>query len=148
VHKCLKSFVIPLVACEAVIILLSGGLRYFVAGQGPFDLLAAKPLAFMLTLGLGIALVCFPLCRMIGRVWGTLVGLCLGVAVPIVTGLALTYVISHCPLGFFNETSFEALIGGFVMSIPGGIAGAVVGFLVARPAINSSAPPSRSGEQL
>jgi Kef-type K+ transport system membrane component KefB len=148
VHKCLKSFVVPLVACEAVIT-LSVGLIYSASARGhnPLDILDARALGFILLIGMEISLACFPFCRRIRRVWGTLVGLCVGFLVPIVTGGASAYVISHYPwtLWIFDTTSFEALIGGFAMSIPGAISGAVVGFLVARPAIKVSAPPSRSG---
>jgi len=148
VHKCLKSFVIPLVACEAVIILSVGLIySYSARGHSPFDLLAAKPLASMLLIGLDISLVCLPLCRLIRPAWGTLVGFSVGLVVPVVTGWASGYMISCYPwaLWIFHMTKFEAWIGGLAMSIPGGPAGAVAGFLLAKRTRTASVPLSHGG---
>jgi hypothetical protein len=127
--------------------ILSVGVMYLKARKTPFNVEGEMFLGFALAVGLEISLACAPLCRMIRRVWGTLVGLCVGLIVPIVTGLVWGHMVSY-PWGrwwFFSWTSFEAWIDGWVLTIPGGIAGAVVGFLVTRPAIKVSAPPSRRG---
>jgi hypothetical protein len=117
------------------------------SGDTSFTIEDKHVLEFALVIGFEIFLTCLALCGMIRRVWGTLVGLCVGLIVPIVTGWAWGRVIAYYPWAtwIFDITSLEAWIGGLVLSIPGGIAGAVVGFLVSRPAIKVSAPPSRCG---
>jgi hypothetical protein len=146
VHKRLTRLVVPILASEAVIA-LSVCLMYLKAGKTPLNPEGEQFLKFAFAIGLGISLVCVPLCRMIRRVWGTPVGLCVGLVVPIVTGWAWARVVSCYPWGtwwFSDWTSLDAWIDGWVLSIPGGIAGAVVGFLVAKRASAASTPSSRS----
>jgi hypothetical protein len=141
VHKCLKGFVIPLVACEAVFVLWLGA-TCLAKGDTSFTIEDKHVLEFTLVIGLETFLACLALCGMTRRMRATLVGLCVGLIVPIVTGWAWGRVITSYPWAtwIFYMTSLEAWIGGLVLSVPGGIAGAVVGFLVAKRASTASAP--------
>lgn len=144
-----KNLAVPLLASEAVL-LVAVAVMYLLAHRVPVwpEDKAYVRMAFMV--GLVIVLVCWPVCRLVYRVPGTLVGLALGLATPAVVGWLWSSLAEYFEYYSFGawarnwgiEPPWTFWVLTLTLSIPSAIAGAVVGFLQAkRPGSGPTGPP-------
>ena len=133
-----RSLVVPLLACEAILILAIVAM-YLLGHNPPFDPEARQYMHLALVIGVVIVLACWPICRLLRRVAGTLVGLAIGFVTAPVAGWIwgrLTEYLEYYSFGVWaRDWSLVgpwAWIEGLTLLVPGGIAGAVVGFLQAK----------------
>jgi len=105
-------------------------------------------------LGFAVVLLCWPVCRVLRRIPGTLTGLGIGLLIPIIAGWFWAQVVDptrvrdwpnpwSLPWGL-NWGGPDAWVAGLVLSIPSTIAGGIVGFLQAK----SPAPPKRASREI
>jgi putative effector of murein hydrolase len=129
-----KKLVLPLLASEAVI---TGAvaIMYLTAAQTSLDQEGRRYLTLAWVLGGAIVLFCWPICTRLNRLKGALAGIVLGLAVPILGG----WIWGRLADQFMSTwghywTPLDAWTEGLVLSVPGALAGALVGFLQAKKA--------------
>ena len=139
--KLLNYLVVPLLAWDAIV----GGsiaVMYLLAHQTSVGPEGRAFLIWAFVLGFVVVLLCWPVCRVLHRIPGTLTGLGFGLFIPIIAGWFWGQVVEptrlrdwpnpwSLPWGL-NWGGLEAWVAGLVLSIPSAIAGAIVGFLQAR----------------
>jgi len=125
----LRCFVVPLLVCEAIIA-AAIAIMYLLAGRTSIGPEGRRYIDFALVLGVIIVLACWPVCRLLHRVCGTLVGLAVGLVTAVVAGWIWALMIDHwINVHIQYWTPLDAWVEGLQLSIPSGIAGAIVGFL-------------------
>jgi len=129
-----RLFVVSLLVCEAIIA-AAIAVMYLLAGKtslGPED---RRYIDFAFVLGVVIVLACWPVCRMLQRAGGALAGFVVGLATAVATGWVWALVIDHwINVRIHYWTPLDAWVEGLQLLIPSGVAGAIIGFLQARPA--------------
>jgi hypothetical protein len=141
ISKLIKCFVIPLLAWEAAVA-GSIAIMYTLARRNSIGPEGRAFLIWAFVLGFLVVLPCWPVCRRLRQLPGTLTGLCIGFITPVVAGWLWAQVVEptrvrewphawSLPWGL-NWGGPDAWFAGLVLSIPSGIAGGIVGFLQAR----------------
>ncbi len=134
--KPLRSLVSSLIIFEAIF-LASATLMDIAAGERPHLEDAPNWLPVIL-LALVPALICFPICRALDRIPGTLAGLGIGMIVPILVGWIRAQIVDRAltrwpaPAWAQNSDPLSLWISGLELAIPSAIAGAIVGFLLSQ----------------
>jgi hypothetical protein len=100
--------------------------RRFLSGGGKF-------IVWAVIVGFVVAALSYPLCRALHRLPSVVVGVILGLLIPVTLGWLWGRLAE--PWGFPQRvlwTGLDAWIAGVELSIPSALAGAVVGYLQAR----------------
>lgn len=99
-----------------------------------------RVLAEIALAGLIVVLSCWPICRVLQKWVGALTGAAVGLAIPLVLGW-MVGIMANRFQGSWGHfiTPLESWILGLQISIPSAIAGAIVGFLQAKPSRERSA---------
>ena len=137
--KVLKTYILSLCVWEGVVA-ASLMIMYVLAGRkslGPED---QRYLSFAGIVGLVVASLCWFTCRKLARVGSVLAGIALGVTIPIVAGWIGGKAADHWITGWGHyRTALDLWIEGLQLSLPSGIAGAVIGLYQGRKATQHSA---------
>jgi hypothetical protein len=147
-----KKFVVPLLVGEAVLI-IAIAFVYLLTRRTPFSPEGRRFMHLAFMIGALIVLVCWPICRLFPRVPGTLVGLALGFVTPAAAGWVWDSLVDYFQYYSFGswarnwavEPGWAYPVAVLTLSVPGGIAGAVVGFLQAKRASRRPSEPSTRG---
>lgn len=137
--KALETFVLSLVVWEAVVT-ASVLIMYVMAGRTSIGPEGSRYLTLAGILGLLVVLLCWSVCRKLTRLASVLVGLGLGLTVPILAGFMAGKAADQwiTDWGHYG-TSLDLWIEGLQLSLPSGIAGAIIGLLQGRKAMHHSA---------
>jgi hypothetical protein len=112
---------------------------YLTAAQTTLNQEGRRYLTLAWILGGAIVLVCWPICTKLNRLQGTLTGIAVGLAVPILGG----WIWSRLADQFISTwghywTPLDAWTEGLVLSVPGALAGALVGLLQSKKGTNQT----------
>jgi hypothetical protein len=142
----LRTFLVSLLVCEAVLA-AAIAIMHLLAGTKSLGPEGRRYIDFAFALGVVVALACWPVCRLLHRVSGTLAGLVVGLATAVAAGWIWALIIDHwINVRIHYWTPLDAWVEGLQLSIPSGIAGAIIGFLQSRAAAAHAGSHSPSNQ--
>jgi hypothetical protein len=136
-----KNLVVPLMVCDTVVV-AAIAIMYLMGHNAPFGPEGMRCIHLALVIGVVMVLACWPVCRLLRPVPGTIVGLAFGLVTPAVVGWLWASLVEYFEYYTFGawardwalDPGWAFWIAAIYLTGPGGIAGAVVGFLQAKRA--------------